>query len=279
MNKIYLCFWGMFFITLFSGCGSTPKESQLSSSDEIRELKQQVADLQKVVAQHAATLERGKVEAPKPQSMDVAPESLPKKLPQKVVTPKDSVSATREEKEPVATAQPEVEKAKSNSASNSPLVGIKEKSTMDQWGEEKLFQTAFNLRKTHPQESSTMFARFIKQYSKSALADNALFWLGVIQYEGDSAQKALVFWDKILRDYPTSNKRSDALYMMSAVYRRLNQHDKAQRALDMLLKDHPHSRAAKLARNNKVKIQEKPAAPSEGPEPSSKKDKTEAKST
>ena len=219
---------------LSMGC-STPSEIKESSTES---LKKEISELQKKVAEQNQMIQQlqNQKTGGDVLPVDIAPESAGADSEKKAALPSQPGAAVNEQ----------------NQATTLQIPALSEESEMDQWPSEKLFQTAYHLKETHPTQATMMLARLIKKRPADPLADNALYWLGMIQLASGVPHKAILFWDKILRDYPRSNKVPDALYQMALGYKKLNQPDKAQLALERLKKDHGRSRAAALAAQAEV---------------------------
>jgi len=129
-------------------------------------------------------------------------------------------------------------------------IGLKSstKKNPELWTDLKIFNRAFSLKEEDPKNSMDLFAKLVTIYERSPLADNALYWLGMIQFKSGNYPKAVVFWDWIIRDYPKSNKVAEALYQIGLGYQKLKQNEKAKLAYDQLFRDHGHSEAAEKAK-------------------------------
>lgn len=212
-------------------------------------------DLQQTVSTHSAQIEAlaEKTKEPPPQEQ-VAKAEEQKKTES---TEQKSSEKTAEEKTITEQKPEEPKPSKPEDLSfphemNTPAVGlavppVQQGHEIDKWSADRIFQTAYNIRETDPAQASILFARVVRMYPQSALADNSLYWLGMIQAQNGATHKAIVFWDKILRDYPNSNRVPDALYQMALGYQKLQQKDKAVAALDRLKKDYRDTSAAAAA--------------------------------
>ena len=88
---------------------------------------------------------------------------------------------------------------------------------------------------------------YASKFPKSPKADNALFLLGLAQFEKGQLTPALQTMDLLIQNYPRGNKRVSALYVKSAIYKKLNLVDQSMMILESVLKKYPGSLEAQRA--------------------------------
>ncbi|MBI5286625.1 MAG: tol-pal system protein YbgF [Deltaproteobacteria bacterium] len=98
------------------------------------------------------------------------------------------------------------------------------------------------------EEAIAQFNRFIQNYPKHPLADNAQYWVGEAYYSRKEFQKAVPEFQKVVDNYPGENKTPDALLKIGFSYIELGDNERAGNTLTRLIKTYPSSEAAKKAR-------------------------------
>ncbi len=91
------------------------------------------------------------------------------------------------------------------------------------------------------------FNEFLERYSRSELADEALYWLGEMTYARGDYTAALVHFDLLLSEHPDAEVRPDTLMKAFYCHQELGQAEKAKTRLDQLLSEYPDSEQAALA--------------------------------
>ncbi len=94
----------------------------------------------------------------------------------------------------------------------------------------------------------TGFENYIRYFPRSALADDAQFYIGAaLQLEG-KYQEAVAAFDKVIVNYPGADSVPQALFKRGACYEALKQLDRAQQSYEMVIKNFPETDAAFLAK-------------------------------
>lgn len=96
-------------------------------------------------------------------------------------------------------------------------------------------------------QASTVFLSVVEQYPKDDLADNALYWLGEIEYTRKNYRTALQFFERVEQAYPAGNKVPDALLKQSFAWGHLGDTARAREIAQRLVQDYPWSAAAEKA--------------------------------
>lgn len=146
-------------------------------------------------------------------------------------------------KRPIASVPDSIRLQPSQSLLVSPVPSV---ATVDAESEGKSYEVAHALIKAGKyKEAIDAFQSFIKQYPSSALAANALYWVGISQVTGLSDFTAAAeSYQRILKDFPTSPKVPDALLSLARAQIQLDDKSAARATLNQLLAKHPASKAA-----------------------------------
>lgn len=92
------------------------------------------------------------------------------------------------------------------------------------------------------------FEEYLERFSKTDLADNALFWIGECHAAKKENEKAIEAYSKVLESYPDSDKAAAAQLKKGILY--LESGDQSQGVLNLqyVVYEHPGSPEADLAR-------------------------------
>ena len=100
----------------------------------------------------------------------------------------------------------------------------------------------------------TQFREFLRQYPKSALADNAQYWLGEGYYVTRDYDNAIAAFRAVGEQYPQSRKAPDALLKTGYAQFELRHMADARASLSQVVQRYPGTDAAKLAAERLTKI-------------------------
>jgi tol-pal system protein YbgF len=100
----------------------------------------------------------------------------------------------------------------------------------------------------------TQFREFLRQYPKSALADNAQYWLGEGYYVTRDYDNAIAAFRALGEQYPQSRKAPDALLKTGYAQFELRHMADARASLSQVVQRYPGTDAAKLAAERLTKI-------------------------
>lgn len=101
-------------------------------------------------------------------------------------------------------------------------------------------------------QSLMAFSEFIREYPKTFLTDNALFWLGDSYYAQKEYPLAINEYLKITTNFTNSSKYPDALLKLALSYKALNQDADYNKYINMLESNYIDS-SAYLTWENKYK--------------------------
>tara|TARA_B100001094_G_C18187632_1_gene804921 strand:+ start:3488 stop:4210 length:723 start_codon:yes stop_codon:yes gene_type:complete len=129
--------------------------------------------------------------------------------------------------------------------------------------EEESYQFAVNLvlQDKAYDKALIAFKSFLEQYPKSSYSDNALYWLGQLQFSRNELKMAHSNFAKLVKNYPQSNKRSDSLLKLGIIAEREGHTQDAKSTYQQILNEYPESSSARLA---KVQISTLPATKKKG---------------
>jgi tol-pal system protein YbgF len=97
------------------------------------------------------------------------------------------------------------------------------------------------------------FAGFVKRHPGSALAPEALFWLGNAQYATRDYKQAITNFRSLLTASPNSPRAPEALLSIASCQTELGDNKAARTTLESLVKQYPQSHAAQAARDRLAK--------------------------
>ncbi|WP_022851957.1 tol-pal system protein YbgF [Limisalsivibrio acetivorans] len=112
-----------------------------------------------------------------------------------------------------------------------------------------LYSYAYELYKNGQYaESTAKFNEFLAKYPSDELSDNAVYWLGEIQYALKDYEAAISNFQRLASEYPQGNKVPDGLVKMGYSYGNIGQMDKARETMKRVVNQYPGTRAYNLAR-------------------------------
>jgi tol-pal system protein YbgF len=92
------------------------------------------------------------------------------------------------------------------------------------------------------------FEEYLKLYPDTELADNALYWLGEVEYNQHNFQPALEYFQQVETRYPQGNKVPAALFKLALCQQQLKQADEAKATFQRLIQQYPGSPEAAQAK-------------------------------
>lgn len=121
--------------------------------------------------------------------------------------------------------------------------------------EQKQYDAAFALMKQGLyQQASARFRDFVARNPRSALADNAQYWIGEAAYVTRDFRTALEEFGKVVTNYPQSPKVADAMLKIGYSHYELAAYDRAREALNQVIARYPNTAVAKSAQLRLEKI-------------------------
>ena len=121
--------------------------------------------------------------------------------------------------------------------------------------EQQEYDAAFALLKQGSYERATKsFRDFIARHPKSALADNAQYWIGEAYFVTRNFRQSLVEFTKAANSYPQSPKLPDAMLKIGYCHYELSEWAKSRDMLNKIISQHPASTAAHAAEQRLAKM-------------------------
>jgi tol-pal system protein YbgF len=121
--------------------------------------------------------------------------------------------------------------------------------------DQAVYNRAFDALKNSDYNGAiAQFREFLRQYPKSALADNAQYWLGEGYYVTRDYDNAVSAFRTVGAQYPQSRKAPDALLKLGYAQYELHHMSDARITLSQVVQRYPGSDAARLAAERLTKI-------------------------
>lgn len=140
------------------------------------------------------------------------------------------------------------------SAASSPRAGNAPAAV--QGDDRTMYQSAFELlRDSKYPESIAGFKKFMASYPDSAMADNALYWLGEAQYITKDYAEALRNFRSMVERFPQSRKIPDALLKIGLCNYELKNFSEAKSALSQVVQQYADTAAARQANQRLAKME------------------------
>jgi tol-pal system protein YbgF len=119
-----------------------------------------------------------------------------------------------------------------------------------------MYQTAFDLlRDSKFADSIAAFKQFMATYPNSAMADNALYWLGEAQYVTKEYPESLRTFRSMVEKFPQSRKIPDALLKIGFCNYELKNWSEAKSALNQVVQQYADTAAARQANQRLAKME------------------------
>lgn len=121
--------------------------------------------------------------------------------------------------------------------------------------EQQAYDAAFALLKQGLYDQAGKgFGDYIARYPKSALADNAQYWVAEAAYVRRDFRAALEEFNRVVKGYPDSPKVPDALLKLGYTHYELGAYDKARESLSQVIARYPNTSAARSAEQRLAKL-------------------------
>ncbi len=196
---------------MYTRNGERISEIQQNQMESMLEVRQNVEDLQRALNVMAGHLGLQEL------AVSSKPSSQKEKQPAKALSPSDSGQSAN--KQPAANA-------------------------------EEHYGNALNLFRSGQYDGAREgFQSYLERYPKSALADNAQFWLGECYYAEKSYGEAIAAYEKTIKDYPKSDKVSSAMLKQGMAFIELGDSTAGKILLKKVVKEYPSSNQAKIAKS------------------------------
>lgn len=119
----------------------------------------------------------------------------------------------------------------------------------------KVYGDAYNLFKEGKyREARDAFNRFLKDFPKTDLADNAQFWIGETYYAEKDFEGAILAYEMVIKNYPHSEKLPGAMLKQGMAFLELVDKKTAKVIFERLIEKFPDSKEAEIAKKKKAEI-------------------------
>ncbi|MBN2062479.1 MAG: tol-pal system protein YbgF [Deltaproteobacteria bacterium] len=92
------------------------------------------------------------------------------------------------------------------------------------------------------------FKRFVDEFPKSDLADNAQFWIGECFMALKQYEQAILAYQEVIKKYPKENKVPNAMLRQAIAFLEIKDETSSKLLLKKLIKEHPKSSEAEIAK-------------------------------
>jgi len=96
-------------------------------------------------------------------------------------------------------------------------------------------------------EAMDGFKKFLEQYPKSELSDNAQFWVGESLMNLKEYEQAILAFEDVIKKYPKGNKVANAMLRQAIAFLEINDKTSSTVLLKKVIKQFPKSNEAKVA--------------------------------
>lgn len=137
---------------------------------------------------------------------------------------------------------------------------IPEKVTVEKSEEPlKAYEQAYELYKEKKyREARDRFNKFLKDFPKNDLADNAQFWIGETYYAEKDFEGAILAYETVIKNYPQSEKLPGAMLKQGMAFLELGDKKTAKVIFERLIEKFPDSKEAETAKKKKTELQGAP---------------------
>lgn len=116
--------------------------------------------------------------------------------------------------------------------------------------EQRSYDVAFEALKRGQYDVATVqFQQFLTTYPRSALAENAQYWLGEAHYVTRNYEAAATAFTRVGQQWPGSRKAADAQVKLGFAQYELKRYADAKQTLAQVVARYPDTEAAKLAQD------------------------------
>jgi len=121
--------------------------------------------------------------------------------------------------------------------------------SLEKAGEEEVYEQAkkeFDLENFD--KSMKFFIFHVKNFPKSSMADNSLFWIGEIYYKNGDYKRAIIEYQNVIEKYPSGNKVPAAYLKQGLAFYNIDRKDNAKIIFETLISKFPLSNEALIAK-------------------------------
>jgi tol-pal system protein YbgF len=115
--------------------------------------------------------------------------------------------------------------------------------------DEKAYREAYLLvRRGSLKEATPLLEAFIKNYPKSPLASDAVYWLGETLYGQGRYDEAVLQFDRVIKEYKGSKKELSAYLKQGEAFAKMGDAKSARIIFQQLINEYPHTAQARIAK-------------------------------
>jgi len=120
----------------------------------------------------------------------------------------------------------------------------------------ELYDQAFaDMSRSNYELAKMGFEEYLRRYPDTELADNALYWIGEVQYVQHDYEGALSTFQRVLDEYPKGNKLAAALFKIGLCQMTLNQSDEAKATFNRVIQEYPATPEASQAQQRLIEME------------------------
>jgi tol-pal system protein YbgF len=124
---------------------------------------------------------------------------------------------------------------------------------------EEAYEYAVNLviKENNYKKARIALEQFMQNYKHNEYTDNALYWLGQLQFSESKLETAEATFNQLIAKYPQSNKLSDSLFKLGLIAEKKGDIKVAKTTYRKVISDYPKSSSARLAQVQISALKEK----------------------
>jgi tol-pal system protein YbgF len=121
---------------------------------------------------------------------------------------------------------------------------------------EKMYKQAMELLNAHQESAAReILQKLAESYPESALADNALYWLGESYYKEKDWEEAREYFTRVIEKYPEGNKSPDAFLKKAFTYWNQHRWKEARKELKEVMNRYPNTSLSRIAEGKLRELQ------------------------
>jgi tol-pal system protein YbgF len=121
------------------------------------------------------------------------------------------------------------------------------------------YEVAYQLFKDRKyKESREKFEVFVREYSKTDLADNAQFWIAETYFAEKDFESAILSYETLFKKYPDSDKAGSGMFKQGLAFAEIGDVKTGIIILNRLIEKYPDSKDAEAAKKKIADLDKKP---------------------
>ncbi len=98
------------------------------------------------------------------------------------------------------------------------------------------------------------FGTYLKSFPRTDAADDAQWYIGECYFSDGKFTEAVDAYNRAITSYPKGDRVPDAYYKLGMALNNMKQTDRAREAWETLIREYPDSDAARLAKQNMIRV-------------------------